>query len=405
MMSSRMAFVEGERYNEGFVADGCLTGAQVLREKGYETVALVKNPWLFIQTKTGKRDIVVSRGFERYLTGYMSLVPNPLFEQGIGEKEVFDRFASAKQATEQAYGALKQLRNPRGPFFLYVHYMDTHEPYNPPDEYKSICAAAPVEGIPDHVLYQAIRTEARKRGEEVLSEGDAAACERARDLYDAAVNYVDEWVGRLVDCLRSTGLLDSTLVVLASDHGEEFAEHGWIGHSKTLYDESLSVPLIAAGRGVEDGLRVDSPVCLTDVAPTMLSSCGLVVPESMSGAPLALTGESPPAPSPAIAALVRPDGPAPLFEKKYAVADPRGMKYIRSEFLGEKGDLEPVEELYDLASDAGETENIVGGEPQAVAALREYLHSARTAAAPRVGEAFEVDDETRELLESLGYLQ
>jgi hypothetical protein len=125
----------------------------------------------------------------------------------------------------------------------------------------------------------------------------------------------------------------------------------------------------------------------------------------MFGTPLALDRQSFMHPSPAISCLVRPDGPEPLVEKKYASRDPRGMKYIRSEFLGEKAELEPIEELFDLEADAAESVSIIENEPQAADALRSGIERAMASTASVEGEHFTVDEEVRAQLKAIGYFQ
>jgi arylsulfatase A-like enzyme len=112
-------------------------------------------------------------------------------------------------------------------------------------------------------------------GEEHDAERLAAFVHYRSTLYDAAVAQMDEAVGRLLDRLSALGLLDRTLVAFTSDHGEEFLEHGLIGHSKQLFSESMLVPLILAGPGVSAGMRVESTVENRLLAGTLLELVGV----------------------------------------------------------------------------------------------------------------------------------
>jgi len=404
-MASRIPFVAGERYNEGFITDRCSTTAEILAERGWLTLALVTNPYLYMPAAGGGRKLAVARGFSRFVPGSASRLPNPLHERGIGRPEVLASFTQAQEAVEKALGLISQRVSRARPFFLYIHLMDTHEPYNPPEAYKELVAAVPpVEGVPDYLLYQAIRTNAEKRGEERLAEEDMAYFERARELYDASIRYLDEWVGTLVNFLKANGLWESTLVLFSSDHGEEFGEHGWIGHSTTLYDECLHVPLIAAGRGAAAGRRVSSPVSLLDLAPTILASCGIEAPGEMQGAALDLSGGERRSGRATISTLVRPDVPAPLYEKKYALTHPAGKKLIRTEYLDKTAQKPDKVELYDLTSDPGETNDIAAANPSEVETLQAELDRRMGTAEVEEGEPFTVDEEARRVLESLGYL-
>ncbi len=212
-------------------------------------------------------------------------------------------------------------------------------------------------------------------------------------------------MGKLIHFLKANGLWDETLFIFASDHGEEFGEHGWIGHSTTLYEESLRVPLVMAGRGAGRGKRVQMPVGLLDVAPTILASCGLDVPETMFGSPLDLTGEKRPAPRRLFSALTLPDGPMDLTQKKFALRDPRGMKLVETSFLGQLDGQPTKTELYDLRSDPGETGNLADGNPQSVAILSGEIERLGKLTASRENEAYTVSESTMKVLESLGYLR
>lgn len=102
-------------------------------------------------------------------------------------------------------------------------------------------------------------------------EYDEADRRHLIDLYDANLHQTDAELQRLIEFMRFEGLLDEALVVVTSDHGEEFLEHGGVLHSRTQYQELLHVPLIVRGPGVPAGLRIATPVSLVDVAPTVLA--------------------------------------------------------------------------------------------------------------------------------------
>ncbi len=404
-MTSREPFVEGELYNEGFVTGRCRTIAEILRERGWATMAIIENPYLYIPGKSGERELVSVRGFESFRHGSPRLAPNPLYDEGIGQKEVFASFTNAQEATNSAIELLSRRVGRTRPFFMYLHYMDTHEPYNPPEAYKELASRAPaVGGMPDYMLYQAIRTEAKRRGDELLRAEDMPAFERASALYDAAISFLDEWVGTLVNFLKASGLWENTLIVFSSDHGEEFNEHGWIGHSKTLYEESISVPLIAAGRGVARGARVHSPVSMLDIAPTILDSCGIDEPGEMQGRALDLAGVETEPPLATISTLVRPDVPVPLYAKKYAVTHRLGRKLIRTDFLGERAGEPTKIELFDLTADHQEQSDVSSTERDDVEALASILNRHKEQAASTAAAPFTLDEEARRVLESLGYL-
>src|SRR6185295_2326497 len=118
-----------------------------------------------------------------------------------------------------------------------------------------------------------------KRTRENVTQADLA---HLLALYDGEIRFTDDHVGRILDHLQGRGLEASTLVLMTSDHGEEFLEHGSWEHQKTLYEEVVRVPLMLRGPGVT-ARREPSPTTLLDVAPTILAWAGLPVPAQMQG--------------------------------------------------------------------------------------------------------------------------
>ena len=171
-----------------------------------------------------------------------------------------------------------------------------------------------------------------------------------RDSYDATVAAADREVGALIDALRELALLDRTIVVVTSDHGEEFGEHGGFGHGRTLYEEVLHVPLMVCAPGIAPH-PVSDEVTLADVAPTLLSLCGL---EPLPGAGGRALLPEPAGEEPVIAAEVDEAHLGSqralwLGGKKLIVVD--RMSPIRPPL--------PTHACFDLASDPGEKTNLV----------------------------------------------
>jgi arylsulfatase A-like enzyme len=170
------------------------------------------------------------------------------------------------------------------PFFLWVHYMDTHTPYVPAPRY--------IREVSDGIVgtHQMLHAHARtslglKVGERTLRE--------LRTLYQATVRQVDASVGRLLDALDAAGVRDDTAVLLAGDHGEEFQEHGHLAHYPKLYDELIHVPFVADVPGL-DGGRVGGHVGLDAIPPTVADLFGVDPSPEWHGESLlpALAGEA-----------------------------------------------------------------------------------------------------------------
>jgi arylsulfatase A-like enzyme len=179
------------------------------------------------------------------------------------------------------------------PFFLFLHSYEVHSPYVPDPKLRALFGRTETR-LTDAVLGEDL--ERLKSGEWTLEPGDlqhVIAC------YDAEIRSADRAFGRLVDSLKERELLDSTVVVLTSDHGEEFGEHGVVGwHSHTLFDELLRVPFLVRPPGGHPwGERVRHQVAGIDLAPTILDAVGIDAPPVFEGrSVLGLTGTTAPIP-------------------------------------------------------------------------------------------------------------
>src|SRR5207237_3750230 len=158
------------------------------------------------------------------------------------DSPAFDRRADATTAR-----ALRWLSAaPRGrPLFLWVHYYDPHQPYDPPAPFRDAFQPAAGSGRSSF-------------------ERDVAA-------YDGEIRFADEALGRLIDAVDEVVGADRTIIVVASDHGEGLMQHGWMGHGAHLYEELVRAILVVRAPGVDGGRRCAAPVGLIDVAPTILA--------------------------------------------------------------------------------------------------------------------------------------
>jgi len=243
------------------------TLATSLAGQGYLTRAIATNPWL-------KRDFGFHRGFSAFthleeggVSGYQlkRMFWHRLLCGGQGDRESKDRIR-ADQVTRRALQWLDQVPVRGQPFFLWLHYMDPHEPYSP----KPVPAAGIYRG---RFLHSSglVRT--------ILGGGllEPADLDRLQRLYDEEILSWDRQLGRLISFLRQRGLLERTVVVVTADHGEEFLEHGGMGHGHTLYDELLRVPLLVRLPGGDQGLAPwQTHVQLIDLYPTLLALAGTV---------------------------------------------------------------------------------------------------------------------------------
>lgn len=250
--------------------------------------------------------------------------------------ELFDdRRPSSAETVDRAIEWLEERERSR-PFFLFVHLFDVHDPYTPPAPYDTLFD-------PD---YRGAIDGRRVTSPDSPVRGDMPARDLAHlvALYDGEIAWVDSQVGRLIERLDALDLAEETLVIVTSDHGEEFFEHGHKTHRRQLYMESVHVPMILRWPGrLPAGERVAAPVGLADLSPTILAAAGLPPGPTFGRdlVPLALDPESAP-PRTVVSELQLFDGqPAPerhlglLRDDGYALMRARG----RSDWEAETFDL------------------------------------------------------------------
>jgi arylsulfatase A-like enzyme len=220
---------------------GVATLAELLRQAGYRTAAFTENGFII-------RNRGFDEGFDEYTenTGH-----RPLSAPGYVD-------LTFQQASDWLRG------NRHSPFFLFVHTYQVHFPYTPPESYRGRFRADATPGPEDPNV------------------------RRARDDYDREISFVDDELRRLFATVDELGPAGQTVVIVLSDHGEEFNEHGGIQHGSSVFDEVLRIPLVFWGPGlIPQAGRVDMQVSLIDVAPTLLELAQVAPPDAMEGISLA----------------------------------------------------------------------------------------------------------------------
>ena len=213
------------------------TLAEALKECGYATAAFVHNDQLH-------RQFGFDQGFDLY------------------EETSEDAPAMIHRMLEWLGGGKSRQG---GPFFVYLHLLDVHWPYNPPAEAARAIGAEVGATGDERVLRDAVN-----RGLVKLSPAET---DRLVRRYDAEIRAVDGAFAKLLSGLLDLGLLDRMLLVVTADHGEEFLEHGYLGHGDDLYEESLRIPLIVRLPGEEAaGQRIAASVSSLDLMPTFLEA-------------------------------------------------------------------------------------------------------------------------------------
>ncbi len=326
------------------MADTVPLAAELFQEAGYATGGFVAS-W-FVSRRYG-----FQRGFQRFDDFDQTLQENT--KDKIPAVTVVDAAASwLREAGTR-------------PFLLFVHLYDAHFNYAPPPEHAALFDTG----------YRGPRPPYRKYSyyfDNPLPE-DLLAFELA--MYDGEIHYVDAQLRRLYGVLEEMGIARDVLVLVTSDHGEEFFERGSWGHAHTLYDELMRVPLIFAGGGVAPGRRHALQVRHVDVLPTLLEAAGLKGPPGLPGRSLwpLLTGgeeerEAGAVPRPAFMETSR-------FDSNLIGVRRDGWKAIL--------DLqEEARHLYHVAADPGEIRDLRGSEAERAEALQAETLSAAAALVP-----------------------
>ncbi|MAI80577.1 MAG: hypothetical protein CL917_16670 [Deltaproteobacteria bacterium] len=382
--------------------------ALTLKQNGYQTAAVVNSSWL-------KREpFRLTRDFEEYLF----------------VEDTMDRRAPNTWITDQAISWI-QGRGPQ-PLFLFVHYYDVHADYASLPEYESLFVT-PYEGPVDGTAWQLATTTFEDDFLEMChAEYDPSKCrigtlenylavnssvekleledqdvQHLEQLYDAGIRQLDTELGRLLSVIEEEGLDQNGLVVITSDHGEEFMDHGRMDHFLTVYQEILHVPMIFRGRAIPEKLRIDTPVSLVDIAPTILSIAGLPVDEDIDGLDLMplMTGE-----------------PSSLFQNRFLYGEAAGgLSYAlmmdniypiyRSVRRGRYKLIHDSKKerswLYDLTEDPGETRDISKEHPEVASQLlKEMMHRhSDSNFNPSEKDKVNLDSKDLEQLRALGYIR
>jgi arylsulfatase A-like enzyme len=360
------------------------TTAEALSNAGYTTAAVVGNGNL-------GAGFTFDQGFSTYVEAWKDhSVPD-------------DENCDATHITDLALETLESIRG-KGDFFFWVHYVDPHAPYSPPDPFREM------------FVNDAFYAEQKIRLNEGFNE-DIGGCPLRSRLgendnlhyyiaeYDAEIRYCDSQIQHLFAYLDQHDLWQTTMVILTSDHGESLGEHNYyFEHGKLSYDTTLRVPFIVRAPGCRVG-TVDMPIALLDLHPTILEYAGL-------GAGREAEGES-------LLAMLHDGGAGGqrwVFaqaggerEQSWAVRDnERKLIYVPSEKYRNlmKGALY---ELYDLRSDPGETLNLFAPGDTAALELKRELDqwvARQDGKTAQLRNQLDADDEsTEENLKALGYIE
>ncbi len=376
MLTSLYPRTHGLEKNGLFLDPRVQTLPENLKDAGYRTAAVVSSFPL-------ARKFGFDQGFDQYDDAFEGHEGDPTRRkwEGMVVEGHFDR--DARLTTDKASDWLRSTRQSVEPFFLWVHYFDPHSPYSPAESHRGLFLPGsgddPAPGSLEHTLA----------------------------MYDAEIRETDDALGRLLRIVGEEGLTDSTVFVIAGDHGEGLMQHGHMEHGVHLFEEAVRVPLVISWPArLPVGIEIDEPVELLDLMPTLLEITGLAgntaiqQGQSLVGV---MTGRR------------KADSDRPIFLERRRYKPRRvGGQFVQGRKLGIRigswkyiqANEEGTRELFDLTTDPSEITNVFERHPD----VAERLSQAISLWLEKTPTTFNssgdlISDEDARMLEAMGYVE
>lgn len=284
-------------------------------------------------------------------------------------------------------------------FFLFLHTFIVHEYLPPPDLARKFSAECDSRLAPGREVLPLL--DPLKPPEEQLSREDITFF---INLYDASIRAADDMVAELMEYLENAGLKENTIVVITSDHGEEFLEHGGVRHNRTVYEELIRIPLIVSVPGMQGGISINSVVNQVDIMPSLLELMKIDTNAMLQGRSFVEMMKGGPAQN----RVVYSDVDYPGLSTRACIIE-GGIKYLEGDTNEQLICPSPAAvELYDLNEDPSELKNLIENEPETSHRFRKRME--------KLNEVFQkyresikndsgsISPELRELLNQQGYL-
>ena len=241
------------------------------------------------------------------------------------------------------------------PFFLYIGTIDSHVSWRAHEPWLSRYDTTPGAFNPEFTKACTDPTEEKiVLGKLHITERDKA---RITALYDSDISYNDAVLGKLIDDLKARGILDETMIVMTSDHGEELWDHGKLGHGGTIREELVHVPFIISYPPLFPAKVVEEGIDVMDALPTILDALGVPIPDSMQGESVLPLAEG-----------IGAGYPRPAIASQYELAHTMRLGKYKL-WVGGSGDVH----LWDAANDAKEDKDLVNSRPVEKRALTDAM--------------------------------
>jgi arylsulfatase A-like enzyme len=355
---------------------------EVLNKNGYITAGFNSNPFLsrfygynrgfdvfedFIHSKNSHK----KQKHEEYRKSIVELIKKrPIIYNTVKQiirpilslKSIKPGYIDAHTLNKSVVSWIKSNKSEN--FFLWVHYMDVHYPYIPPPKYIKMLGG----NIPNKQMIRSLDNKITYNTIDSVTEGDLKTM---INLYDAGIRYVDEQIGLLLSKLKKLDLLNKTAIIVIADHGDEFLDHGDLGHGSKLYNELLQVPLLLYLPNINESIKIKNRVSLIDLAPTILDLLRINNPSSFLGESLLPLIEGKEHNERAIISeianeRITPDNPLKIDYSIRKIAYIYGdWKYIYYENADD--------EFYNLKNDPKETKNVLYEEKEKAEEFKSWI--------------------------------
>jgi arylsulfatase A-like enzyme len=364
---------QGGAHRQPILDKRFVTLAELAREAGYVTIGVPANRHL-------TEELGFGQGFDHYFGEANFLKASEVNREVVRQMQA-------------AFGPNWRHERKRHKLFLWVHYFDPHDPYLPYEPWTRVYDPDFRHDDPHTPAFK-IMKELKKRYPEVTPELRA----QIGRLYDAEIRRFDDHFAVL---WQQLGLGDETLLVMTADHGEAIGERGLLGHSHSLHEELIHVPFLARWpERIPRGLRIDEPVGILDIYPTLAALMGMPIPETARGRSLVPFFEE----NSDTSAQART---VPLYYELHRPRTPTtGLRSGRWKLLVERRKRGERRRLFDLEADRGELRDVSAEHPEVLEQLTAQAAAWREELEQGEAETRELTDpETLEQLRAMGYVE